>query len=298
MSGAAPVLTAGFWRTRRAAAVAGILFGVLLLAAMTMMRLRSADAGLESLQSDEHRRMMIRLSLHLVPFAGIAFLWFIGVVREQLGDVEDRLFSTVFLGSGLLFLAMLFSGAVTSSSIVAMLDGPSTNPDVWAYGRDNAQRLISVYAMRMAAVFTLSVSTAGLRASALPRWISYVGYAVALGLLLGSAEQKWLQLLFPAVGLAGQRRHLVHDPPAFDGWTPPLPTPDPKRVPVGGGGRDRRAGVVVMIGCRPLGRGPRRGRLATNRAKAVRPATFTRPVANATPMMFPATVWKPWAKVP
>jgi hypothetical protein len=46
-----------------------------------------------------------------VPFAGIAFLWFIGVVRERLGEIEDRLFSTVFLRSGLLFLAMLFGGA-------------------------------------------------------------------------------------------------------------------------------------------------------------------------------------------
>ena len=60
---------------------------------------------------------------HLVPFAGIAFLWFIGVVREQLGNVEDRLFSTVFLGSGLLFLAMLFIGAVNSTSLLAMLAG-------------------------------------------------------------------------------------------------------------------------------------------------------------------------------
>jgi hypothetical protein len=28
-----------------------------------------------------------------VPFAGIALLWFIGVVRDQHGGVEDRLFS-------------------------------------------------------------------------------------------------------------------------------------------------------------------------------------------------------------
>ena len=52
-----------------------------------------------------------------MPFAGIAFLWFIGVVREQLGEVEDRLFSTVFLGSGLLFLAMLFTGASTTAGL-------------------------------------------------------------------------------------------------------------------------------------------------------------------------------------
>jgi len=197
LSTSAPVLTASFWRTRRAAALAGIVFGVLLLTAMTMMRLALADDGYESLQSDADRRTMIRISLQLVPFAGIAFLWFIGVVREQLGDVEDRLFSTVFMGSGLLFLALLFAGAVTAASMIEMLEGQNVNGDVWAYGRDTSRGLISVYAMRMAAVFTLSVSTAALRASAVPRWVSYAGYLVALALLLGSAEQKWLQMLFP-----------------------------------------------------------------------------------------------------
>ena len=177
--------------------MAGILFGVLLLTAMTMIRLALSDDGYEPLQSDEGRRTMIRLSLQLVPFAGIAFLWFIGVIREHVGEVEDRLFSTVFLGSGLLFLALLFTAAVNASSMLAMLESPHTNGDVWAYGRDTTRGLISVYAMRMAAVFTLSVSTVVLRASALPRWVSYSGYAVALALLLGSAEQKWLQLLFP-----------------------------------------------------------------------------------------------------
>src|SRR4051812_4136100 len=105
-------MTARRWRSRRSAAVAGIVFAVLLLAAMTMTRLALSDSSLEALRSDAQRRNLIRLSLNLVPFAGIAFLWFIGVVREQIGQVEDRLFSTVFLGSGLLFLAMLFIGTV------------------------------------------------------------------------------------------------------------------------------------------------------------------------------------------
>jgi hypothetical protein len=198
MSSSATVLTAGFWRTRRAAAIAGIVFGVLLLAAMTMVRLALSDDAFESLQADADRRAMIRLSLQLVPFAGIAFLWFIGVIREHLGAIEDRLFSTVFMGSGLLFLALLFSGAAISSSLVEMLEGPSPSADVWSSDRDTSRGLISVYAMRMAAVFTLSVSTAGLRAAALPRWVSYTGYVVAFALLVGSADQQWLQLMFPA----------------------------------------------------------------------------------------------------
>jgi Na+/phosphate symporter len=133
-----------------------------------------------------------------VPFAGIAFLWFIGVIREQIGDIEDRLFSTVFLGSGLLFLAMLFVGAVTSTSLMDMLAGTNVNADIWDYGRNSTQALFSVYAMRMAAVFTLSVSTLGLRTSAMPRWVAYLGYLSALILLLAAGTQEWTQLVFPA----------------------------------------------------------------------------------------------------
>jgi hypothetical protein len=192
------VLTARFWRSRRSAAIAGIVFAVLLLTALTMMRIALTEGSFESLQTDPRRVSLIRLSLHLVPFAGIAFLWFIGVVREQLGDVEDRLFSTVFMGSGLLFLAMLFIGAVNATSLLTMLAEPSPNTDLFAFGRSNAQTLISVYAMRMAAVFTLSVSTVGLRTSAVPRWVSILGYLVALSLLVAAGEHKWFQLLFPS----------------------------------------------------------------------------------------------------
>jgi hypothetical protein len=210
----APVLTARRWRSRRSAAIAGIIFAVLLLTALTMMRIALSEDSFQAFQTDSQRRSLIRLSLHLVPFAGIAFLWFIGVVRDQVGEVEDRLFSTVFLGSGLLFLAMLFIGAVTSTSLLTMLAGSDPNADLFAYGRSNTQTLVSVYAMRMAAVFTLSVSTVGLRTSGLPRWVSYLGYLVALTLLLAAGEHKWFQLLFPAWVLLVSVVILVIRPPA------------------------------------------------------------------------------------
>src|SRR5215217_5742300 len=130
MTSGAPVLTGRRWRSRRSAAVAGIVFAVLLLAVLTMMRIALSEDSLQALQTDAERRSLIKLSLHLVPFVGIAFLWFIGVVREQLGDVEDRLFSTVFLGSGLLFLAMLFIGAAASTSVLELATRTSPNLEV------------------------------------------------------------------------------------------------------------------------------------------------------------------------
>lgn len=187
-----------FWRSRRGAAIAGIAFAILLTTAMVLMRLAAAEDGFEAFRSDSQRRTLITWSLGLVPFAGIAFLWFIGVVRERLAETEDRLISTVFLGSGLLFLAMLFMSAVTSASMLEMVASPNADADIWAFGRTATETLISVYAMRMAAVFILSVSTVGLRTSALPRWVFYVGYLVALVLLVASGERQWTPLLFPA----------------------------------------------------------------------------------------------------
>src|SRR5829696_4771534 len=153
---------------------------------MTMTRIALTEGSLESLRVDVQRRALIRFSLHLVPFAGIAFLWFIGVVREQLGNVEDRLFSTVFLGT------------VHTTGLLEMLAGSNVNVDIFNFGRSTTQTLISVYAMRMAAVFTLSVSTVCLRSKAMPRWVSYLGYLVALILLLAAGEHRWTQLVFPA----------------------------------------------------------------------------------------------------
>jgi len=198
MTTGSPVLTPRLWRSRRAAAIAGIIFGVLLMAALTMSRIALAEGGLETLQSDAQSRSLIRFSLNLVPFAGIAFLWFIGVLRDQLGAVEDRLFSSVFLGSGVLFLAMLFLGAVNATSLMGLLVRPNVDVELFAFGRGTTQVLISVYAMRMAAVFTLSVSTVGLRTASLPRWVCYIGYLVGLTLMVAAARFQWSQLVFPA----------------------------------------------------------------------------------------------------
>ena len=43
--------------------------------------------------TEPDRRDAIRLALDLVPFAGIAFLWFVGVLRNRLGELEDQFFA-------------------------------------------------------------------------------------------------------------------------------------------------------------------------------------------------------------
>ena len=156
-------------RTPRAAAVAGIAFSLLFTTAMVLVRLAvpsdPEDAG--SWLTSEGKRDAVVLALNLLPFAGIAFLWFIGVVRDRIGQGEDRLFATVFLGSGLLFIAMLFAtGAIAGGLVLTAGERPA--PGVWSFGRRVSFTLLTVYAMRMAAVFTISTTTIATRLGLAP----------------------------------------------------------------------------------------------------------------------------------
>ena len=136
------------------------------------------------------------LALNLLPFAGIAFLWFIGVVRDRIGDSEDRFFATVFLGSGLLFIAMLFAtGAIAGGLVLTASERPGVG--VWSFGRRIVYTLFTVYAMRMAAVFTISTTTIATRLRIAPRWLTLLGAATGAILLLSAGVVPWIELVFP-----------------------------------------------------------------------------------------------------
>jgi hypothetical protein len=187
-------------RTPRSAAVAGIVFAVILGAVIVLFRSAgpAASGGDESWLTDSGRRSTVSLAMNLVPFAGIAFLWFIGVLRARLGAREDKLFATVFLGSGLLFVGLLFTGAGVLGAVLALeTRGGPLSADTIALAQFVTAALVGTFGARMAAVFTLSATTAALRTRSVPRWIAYVGYAVALVLLLSPPITGWTQLLFP-----------------------------------------------------------------------------------------------------
>ena len=117
-SGQEERLTYARLRTPRAAAVAGILFSVLLFVIFGLVRISLPGDPFEPGAWLENSLLYVTLAMHLVPFAGVAFLWFMGVLRDRLGEREDQFFSTVFLGSGLLLLAMLFSAAAVVGAII------------------------------------------------------------------------------------------------------------------------------------------------------------------------------------
>ena len=190
-------------RTPRAAALAGIAFSVLFTVALVLVRSAvpadPGDAG--QWLTDSSRRDAVMLALGLVPFAGIAFLWFIGVMRDRVGAAEDRFFATVFLGSGLLFVGMLFVASAVAAGLVAASGDHADSllsSGAWAVGRSATDELIVVYAMRMAAVFTLAASTILMRTRVAPRWLVVSGYAIAVLLLITVGHFAWIELVFPA----------------------------------------------------------------------------------------------------
>ncbi len=192
-------------RTPRAAAVAGIAFSVLLISALTLLRVSvPADPAVPGAWlTDSGKRAAVVIGLNLIPFAGIAFLWFIGVIRDRVGAHEDRFFATVFLGSGLLFVAMMFVAAAVAGGLMAGVSSSSRpGADTLALGRHVTSLLLNVYSMRMAAVFTLTTVTIARRTRIVSRWLTVAGLATALVLLVGVGISPWAELLFPAWILA------------------------------------------------------------------------------------------------
>ena len=191
-------------RTPRAAAVAGIIFSVLLIVTLVLLRI-SVPAHPEvpgAWLTNSRNRAAVAIALNLVPFAGIAFLWFIGVLRDRIGQREDRFFATVFLGSGLLFVAMLFVGAAIAGGIIAAASSGKPGAGTLALGRNVTGILLNIYAMRMAAVFTLTTVTIARRTEIVSRWLTVAGLVSALVLLIGVGISPWFELLFPAWILA------------------------------------------------------------------------------------------------
>jgi hypothetical protein len=187
-------------KTPRAAAIAGILFSVLFTITLVLLRISVPAISPEMQDWSAMRSETVVLALNLVPFAGIAFLWFIGVVRDRLGASEDRFFATVFFGSGILFLAMFFAAAAVTGAMIMVLNAAPKlmiESGAYAFGRAIVAKIMNVFALKMAGVFMITTATLARRTHILPSWITLPGYALAALLLLSSRFADWLPLAFP-----------------------------------------------------------------------------------------------------
>jgi hypothetical protein len=101
-----------------------------------------------------------------------------------------------------LFVAMIFVAAAIAGGLIAGASAGRPNASTLALGRNLTASLVNVYAMRMAAVFTLTTVTIARRTEIVSRWLTIAGLVSALVLLVGIGISPWVELLFPAWILA------------------------------------------------------------------------------------------------
>ncbi len=188
-----------------AAGVAGLLFAILFTGALLLLRsgplTAATDAQLAVTFATGGYLPIVIGGLYLAPFSGIMFLWFIAVVRDQIGEREDRFFATVFFGSGLLFVALvLVSTAIASSAVVGYLylDQPPPPAALVAALRALSYTVLFAFSTRAAAVFLISLGTIGLRSRTFPSWIGWTGYLLGVVLLVAVTFWDWVILVLPA----------------------------------------------------------------------------------------------------
>jgi hypothetical protein len=178
-----------------AASIAGLLFSVLFTAALVLVR-----GQVEQGTTQGQNTAMVIGGLYLAPFAGIMFLWFVAVIRDQIGEREDRFFATVFFGSGLLFVGLLFTTAAvvsTPTSLVQFMGAEPLSAESMSLLRGLGYTLLFALATRAAAVFMLATATIGIKSGVFPRWFALVGALLGLVLLVAVSFYDWLILVLP-----------------------------------------------------------------------------------------------------
>jgi hypothetical protein len=216
-------------RSPRSAAIAGIIYAILTITGMVLVSNITtdlpADITRDWLDAWSDRASVV---ITLAPFAGIAFLWFTGVVRDRLGEHEDQLFATIFLSSGIITVVLLFiwsaifAALMRTSSLAAI---GLADDDVYVFGFALMNRIIGDYTLRMAGVFMTAIGTLWTRSGIMPRWLTIITYILALGFLVAAERVREARFLFPAWVLVVSVYILIlnyrrtHDQGGTDGLT-------------------------------------------------------------------------------
>ncbi len=188
-------------------AIVGAAHALLFLISFALMsRVPNAEAStleiIDFYSSGSQRRVVV-VGLYLMPFSGIAFVWFVVALRMWVEGATRHvspLMSNIQLVSGILYVALLFVSAASTTVLAASVefsDG-TIDPVVAHQFPVFGAALIIVFALRMAAMFVLSTTTIGRVSGVLPKWFCYAGYVVGLFLLLTATMERWFALVFPA----------------------------------------------------------------------------------------------------
>lgn len=178
-------------RWGRLGAVSGIVFAVLFVLGILLPGLPNSDEpeAFSDFYADGGNRAMVVISLYLLIFAGIAFLAFAANLYRGLREAEgdSGSLATIALGAGIVFVAMLSSGAAAWANVPAGIEfggeaQPANDFPIWF----NQLGFGEIMVPGMFAAITVIVCTSALvlRTAVLPRWLAWTGFVCALFLVL------------------------------------------------------------------------------------------------------------------
>lgn len=181
------------------AAVAGIVYA--LAAGLVLLIIDSIPKGMSESQwdqwlSDTANTTPVYWSATLASLAGVAFLWFIAVIRRRLGKREDKFFASVFWGSALVYLGLWLVAVslVAAPTVLESLTGARMTWDGYLLIEGTAGALLVYVGPRIQAVFVASSAAMFLRTGVVPKWLGVVGLVLALGMFV-------LPVLWTPIGL-------------------------------------------------------------------------------------------------
>ena len=185
--------------TPHSAGIAGIIAGVLFITSHVLILISLPTSQVGPGIHQQTQKTIVAIALQLLPFAGIAFLWFMGVMRDRIGKREDQFYSTVFMGSGLLYLAMSFTAAALAGGLRSFyfISQASEGESLYTIGESLVSQITNVFGLRMAAVFMLSSAAMWVRTGVVPRWLAIMTALLGLLLLITIGLSLWLALIFP-----------------------------------------------------------------------------------------------------
>lgn len=186
-------------RLARAAGLAGLVFAGLLTATFVLLRvgMPPADTGAFA-DWWAANRDRVAAGTYLLPFAGIAFVWFVAALRRRIGTGEGLFFSTVYLASALVFLGLLFAMGASVGAVMAAESLETGRQQAAAtVGFALAYELFFGFAVRMAAMFMLAVASIGRQSTRIPRWLVALTLVLGLIALVGNTFIEPFALIFP-----------------------------------------------------------------------------------------------------
>jgi len=185
----------------RAASAAGIIFSLLMLTVLLMSD-RFAEVNTENIATEwvEIWSGTASLAITMISFAGIAFLWFTGVIRDRLGDQEDQFFATIFLSSGIILVLLFFMwgailGAIVNTEVL-LTTQVATHLYIFVFALMN--EILGNYALRVASIYMFSICTLWTKTGVMPRWLTILTYILAFGFLVTSQSIREAKFIFPA----------------------------------------------------------------------------------------------------